>query len=127
MHGRYPGEPACRRIARHRAGAGPRGTRPTRPAPRLASQRLPLAFESSSLRDQPQALEAALRQAIAELQPDLVFTHSLHDQNTDHRAVHHRRAILCYEGHTPTADFFPASTAAWLSSSPYCLITLPAL
>jgi LmbE family N-acetylglucosaminyl deacetylase len=75
-----------------------------------------LAFESGSLRDQPQALEQAVWQAIQDFQPDLVFTHSLHDQNADHRAVNaatltagqYLRAILCYEGHSPTADFCPA-------------------
>ncbi len=52
---------------------------------------------------------------VNELNPDMVFTHSIHDLHQDHRAVHdatlracrNLSTILCYESPSTTQDFQP--------------------
>lgn len=52
---------------------------------------------------------------IKELQPDLIFTHSMHDVHQDHVAVHeavlraarNHHSIMCFESPSVTSDFHP--------------------
>lgn len=74
-----------------------------------------LDFEVGCLPDQPDRLQSAIKQVIDDVQPELIFTHSAHDHNPDHRAVHaatlevgcEAGAILCYESPTATEEFAP--------------------
>ncbi|MER3457552.1 MAG: PIG-L family deacetylase [Chloroflexota bacterium] len=58
-----------------------------------------------------EAIEAMVR----ELDPDMIFTHSIHDIHQDHRVVHEatlqaarsRSTILCYESPSVTSEFIP--------------------
>lgn len=66
---------------------------------------------AASARDMVRVLEAA----IEEFRPDIILTHSSHDQHQDHEAVHratmraarHSPSILCYESPSATRDFSP--------------------
>jgi LmbE family N-acetylglucosaminyl deacetylase len=59
-----------------------------------------------------QAIEAAINR----LNPDIILTHSLHDQHQDHQAVHRatlraarqHSSILCYESPSATREFDPS-------------------
>lgn len=74
-----------------------------------------LDFEDTALRRHEQGMIAAIEQAIGEFRPDVVLTHSAHDQHQDHDAVHEatmraaRRcaSILCYESPSATRSFSP--------------------
>ncbi|MDO5683312.1 MAG: PIG-L deacetylase family protein, partial [Propionibacteriaceae bacterium] len=56
-----------------------------------------------------------MEQAINRFSPDIILTHSVHDQHQDHLAVHHatlraarrHHSILCYESPSVTRDFNP--------------------
>jgi LmbE family N-acetylglucosaminyl deacetylase len=57
-----------------------------------------------------------IEDVIARLQPDIIFTHSMHDIHQDHQAVYEatlraarrsRTTILCYESPSVTQDFHP--------------------
>lgn len=75
-----------------------------------------LNFELGCLKDQPEPVTQALTQVLNDVQPELVFTHSAHEQNADHRAAHAAtlkaardvKVILCYESPVSTEDFCPA-------------------
>lgn len=62
--------------------------------------------------DMVRAIEAAIR----EFGPDVIFTHSAHDQHQDHYAVHQatlraaraHHSILCFESPSVTRDFDPS-------------------
>ncbi|GAA1754754.1 PIG-L deacetylase family protein [Kocuria aegyptia] len=62
--------------------------------------------------DMVRAIEAAIR----EFEPDVIFTHSAHDQHQDHYAVHQatlraaraHHSILCFESPSVTRDFDPS-------------------
>lgn len=72
-------------------------------------------FEDTALERYELLMVAAIEQAIAEFRPDVVLTHSHHDQHQDHDAVYAatlraaRRcsSILCYESPSATRDFSP--------------------
>ena len=58
----------------------------------------------------------AIEEMIAKVQPDIIFTHSIHDIHQDHQTVyeatvraarHVRTTILCYESPSVTQDFHP--------------------
>ena len=59
-----------------------------------------------------QAIEAAINR----LNPDIILTHSIHDQHQDHQAVHRatlraarqHSSILCYESPSATREFDPS-------------------
>lgn len=59
---------------------------------------------------------ALIEQRIGELDPDVLFTHSEHDQHQDHHAVHlatlraarRHSSILCFESPSATRKFNPA-------------------
>ena len=58
----------------------------------------------------------AIEEAIQEFGPDVIFTHSAHDQHQDHYAVHKatlraaraHHSILCYESPSVTREFDPS-------------------
>jgi len=58
----------------------------------------------------------AIEEMITKVQPDIIFTHSIHDIHQDHQTVykatlraarHSRITILCYESPSATQDFHP--------------------
>jgi LmbE family N-acetylglucosaminyl deacetylase len=61
-------------------------------------------------------ITAEIEALIAQIKPDIIFTHSLHDLHQDHQTVHEatlraarnsRTTILCYESPSATQDFHP--------------------
>ena len=72
-------------------------------------------FEDTMLALSSREMVRVLERAIGDFQPDIILTHSAHDQHQDHEAVHHatmraaRRSpsILCYESPSVTRDFCP--------------------
>jgi LmbE family N-acetylglucosaminyl deacetylase/CheY-like chemotaxis protein len=56
-----------------------------------------------------------IERVVAEIQPDIVYTHSAHDRHQDHRAVHAAtdvatrsvRTVCCYQSPSATIDFRP--------------------
>ena len=71
-----------------------------------------MSFPDTKLHEHREAIRNAIEQAIARLQPDIIFTHNSHDVHADHRTVHeatHEAArgactLLCYENpNTPPA------------------------
>lgn len=58
---------------------------------------------------------AAIERVVAEVDPTIVYTHSIHDRHQDHRAVHEatlvatRRVgtVACYQSPSATVDFRP--------------------
>jgi len=57
-----------------------------------------------------------IEEMITKVQPDIIFTHSIHDIHQDHQTVyeatlraarHSRTTILCYESPSATQDFHP--------------------
>jgi hypothetical protein len=75
-----------------------------------------LNFEAGCLKDNPEAASQEIAKVIQRIQPELIFTHSAHDQNADHRTAHMAtlkaggdvRTILCYESAASSEDFCPA-------------------
>ncbi len=75
-----------------------------------------LNFEPGCLKEQPEDIIKELSRIIQLEKPEIVFTHSAHDQNADHRAVHaatlkaagNVSAILSYESPSMTEEFCPA-------------------
>jgi LmbE family N-acetylglucosaminyl deacetylase len=63
---------------------------------------------------------ALIEEAIAEVQPTVVYTHSGHDVHQDHRNVHHAAMVAavnvgqvyCYQSPSATIDFHPAHFVA---------------
>jgi LmbE family N-acetylglucosaminyl deacetylase len=62
------------------------------------------------------AITDAIEKMITKIQPDIIFTHSIHDLHQDHQAVYQatmraarstRVTILCYESPSVTQDFHP--------------------
>lgn len=74
-----------------------------------------LDFEDTALRRHAQSMIASIERVITDFRPDVVLTHSEHDQHQDHDAVHEatmraaRRcgSILCYESPSATRSFSP--------------------
>ncbi len=58
---------------------------------------------------------SAIERAIAEIDPDIVYTHSIQDLHQDHRAVHQAAmvaarkvpAVACFQSPSATVDFHP--------------------
>lgn len=56
-----------------------------------------------------------IERVVAEIQPDIVYTHSAHDRHQDHRSVHAAtsvatrsvRTVCCYQSPSATIDFRP--------------------
>ncbi|WP_374007076.1 response regulator [Leifsonia sp. LS-T14] len=56
-----------------------------------------------------------IERVVAEIRPDIVYTHSAHDRHQDHRAVHAAtdvatrsvRTVCCYQSPSATIDFRP--------------------
>lgn len=83
-----------------------------------------LGFASARLLDYPDtqlplcegALMQEIEDAITAYRPDVILTHSAHDQHQDHVAVHRaslraaraHHSILCYESPSATRDFNPS-------------------
>ena len=73
-----------------------------------------LDFDDTRL-DQTKGVIAAVEQVVAELRPDRVYTHSVHDRHQDHRATHEsveiaaRRVpnLACFQSPSCTLDFRP--------------------
>ncbi|MGQ9827315.1 MAG: PIG-L deacetylase family protein, partial [Roseiflexus sp.] len=74
-----------------------------------------LNFSDTELADQVNDITRAIEARIRAYQPDIILTHSAHDQHQDHLAVHqatlraarNHSAILCYESPSVTRDFQP--------------------
>ncbi|GHH69583.1 PIG-L deacetylase family protein [Promicromonospora soli] len=103
LSGGSVGSGARERHAEARAAAGVVGAR-----------LIHLDFEDTRL-DVAAGLIAAVEQAIAELRPDRVYTHSVHDRHPDHRATHESVEIAargvpnvaCFQSPSSTIDFRP--------------------
>ncbi|UFU06789.1 PIG-L deacetylase family protein [Ruania halotolerans] len=73
-------------------------------------------FPDTMLQEVTQGLVMAMEAAIEEIAPDVILTHSAHDQHQDHAAVHaatlraarQHSTILCYESPSVTRDFNPS-------------------
>jgi LmbE family N-acetylglucosaminyl deacetylase len=74
-----------------------------------------LDFPDTRLREMDDAVRNAIENEIRSFQPDIVLTHSIHDQHQDHLIVHAAtmragrrvKTILCYESPSVTPDFKP--------------------
>ncbi|MEX5259378.1 PIG-L deacetylase family protein [Kocuria sp. CPCC 205263] len=75
-----------------------------------------LDFPDTRLETVGNDMVAAIESAMTEFGPDVVFTHSAHDQHQDHYAVHQatlraaraHHSILCFESPSVTRDFDPS-------------------
>lgn len=75
-----------------------------------------LDFPDTELETASNDMVRAIEDAIKEFEPDLIFTHSAHDQHQDHFAVHKatlraardHHSILCFESPSVTRDFDPS-------------------
>ncbi len=73
-------------------------------------------FPDTNLELTSREMIVAIEKAIAEVGPDLILTHSSHDQHQDHAAVHQavlraarkHHSILCFESPSVTAEFTPS-------------------
>ncbi|MGZ4636740.1 MAG: PIG-L deacetylase family protein [Oryzihumus sp.] len=73
-------------------------------------------FLDTRLGEDPVGLVQAIEAMIRRVNPDIVLTHSGHDQHQDHQAVHEATlraarqstSILCYESPSATPDFRPS-------------------
>ncbi|WP_407320263.1 PIG-L deacetylase family protein [Isoptericola halotolerans] len=73
-------------------------------------------FPDTALAQAEQGLVMAIEAAIDHLDPDVILTHSGHDQHQDHAAVHaatlraarQRTTILCFESPSVTRSFNPS-------------------
>lgn len=73
-------------------------------------------FTDTRLADHAVEMVGVIEEAIRRFNPDIVLTHSRHDQHQDHQAVHlatlraarRHSSILCYESPSATADFSPS-------------------
>lgn len=74
-----------------------------------------LNFNDTALAEQVNEITRAIEARIHAYHPDIILTHSAHDQHQDHLAVHqatmraarNHGAILCYESPSVTRDFLP--------------------
>ncbi len=74
-----------------------------------------LNFNDTALAEQVNEITRAIEARIRAYNPDIILTHSAHDQHQDHCAVHqatlraarNHSAILCYESPSVTRDFQP--------------------
>lgn len=74
-----------------------------------------LNFNDTALAEQVNEITRAIESRIRDYKPDIILTHSAHDQHQDHLAVHqatlraarNHGAILCYESPSVTRDFQP--------------------
>jgi LmbE family N-acetylglucosaminyl deacetylase len=81
----------------------------------LNSTRL-FGFTDTRLEDHATEITAAIEELINEFKPDIILTHSAHDQHQDHQAVYratlraarNHGAILCYESPSVTREFVPS-------------------
>jgi LmbE family N-acetylglucosaminyl deacetylase len=72
-------------------------------------------FHDTRLAEQSNEILAVIEQAVREFKPDIIFTHSSHDQHQDHqatfeatlRAARNHSTILCYESPSATRAFNP--------------------
>jgi LmbE family N-acetylglucosaminyl deacetylase len=73
-------------------------------------------FTDTDLLRHSQEMVGVIEAAIARYNPDIILTHSNHDQHQDHQAVHvatlraarQHHSILCYESPSATRDFSPS-------------------
>jgi LmbE family N-acetylglucosaminyl deacetylase len=73
-------------------------------------------FQDGCLGTQAVEVVNAIEAQVKNIQPDLIFTHSAHDQHQDHQAVHEatlraarfHSTILCYESPSVTSAFVPS-------------------
>lgn len=74
-----------------------------------------LDFADTRLQEQALDILTAIEAMINEFDPDVILTHSAHDQHQDHQAVHqatlragrNHSTILCYESPSVTQEFVP--------------------
>jgi LmbE family N-acetylglucosaminyl deacetylase len=73
-------------------------------------------FTDTELSRHSQEMVDVIEAAMARFNPDIILTHSNHDQHQDHQAVHmatlraarQHHSILCYESPSATRDFSPS-------------------
>lgn len=73
-------------------------------------------FPDTDLSAHGQDMVGAIEAAIIRFNPDIILTHSNHDQHQDHQAVHNatlraarqHHSILCYESPSATREFNPS-------------------
>ncbi len=75
-----------------------------------------LNLTDTRLSDDAVLLTEAIESMIEKINPDIIFTHSIHDLHQDHQAVYYatiraarslQLTILCYESPSVTQDFRP--------------------
>ena len=72
-------------------------------------------FPDTRLAESAPEMVRAIEQALHQFNPDIILTHSAHDQHQDHQAVHlatlraarQRHSILCFESPSSTRQFDP--------------------
>lgn len=75
-----------------------------------------LGLADTRLAEQSREVVGAIESQLREFQPDIILTHSCHDQHQDHQAVHeatlragrNHSTILCYESPSVTKEFIPS-------------------
>jgi LmbE family N-acetylglucosaminyl deacetylase len=75
-----------------------------------------LTFSDTRLEEHALEITAAIEELIQGCRPDIILTHSAHDQHQDHLTVHratlraarNHGAILCYESPSVTREFLPS-------------------
>ncbi|MDO5099241.1 MAG: PIG-L deacetylase family protein [Corynebacterium sp.] len=74
------------------------------------------SLTDTRLEDHNMEMVEIVEAKINEINPEVIFTHSIHDQHQDHQAVHYavlraarkHPSILCFESPSVTAEFNPA-------------------
>ncbi len=75
-----------------------------------------LDMPDTELAEHGNEMVTAIEKAVHRINPDLILTHSSHDQHQDHQAVHNaalracrgHSSILCFESPSATRDFNPS-------------------
>lgn len=75
-----------------------------------------LNFHDTRLQEQSLDILAVIEEAVQTFKPDIIFTHSIHDQHQDHQVVYeatlragrNQSTILCHESPSATKEFIPS-------------------
>jgi two-component system, NtrC family, response regulator HydG len=96
--------------------AGPQGAGPPRPAAPVIGTRLYAGdLIGPDLEPGASPISAAIEKAVAQVRPTVLYTHSVHDSQPDHRDVHHDAMaatrqiarVYCFQSPSATIDFRP--------------------
>jgi CheY-like chemotaxis protein len=102
-------------------GTGPAGAGTPRPAAPVIGTRLDAGdLVGPDLPPGTDPMTAAIEKAVAQARPTVLYTHSVHDSQPDHRNVHHAAMaaarqiarVYCFQSPSATIDFRPAHFVA---------------